>query len=418
MLQKYHPNPLSHFLALHNSQATHNHVVDAHTLATTIANSQFHHHQQQHQQQHHHQHQQQQQTHHHQHIQLQQHQQQTAAAALLAANQHHQNSQHIQLTAHNLNSHTSPTQPSSPNHIHANQVNQHTTTILRQHHHHHQNSSHTQDLIEAAASTTLDAGKSFTIAAILGLQKSAMENSCKEYTNNVINLSLNGGCSSNNDSNGNGNANANIHHQPHLLTPEQRNKEDILLQHHQSAHSQPHHPGNNNNNNNNRDVTNMNVNKSSNICHTFHNNNNNINTSASSISIATSNTVNSFNCDNVVGNATAAAAATVLMNRYLPTAMVNVTGSVGVIAPTATPSIASFAATPVMAHQHQHSRANSFVAAAAAAAAAAVNVSGGPSALQSLQQLHQQHAAHQTNLNFQREKLKSGKPQYQSMYKS
>lgn len=120
-------------------------------------------------------------------------------------------------------------------------------------------------------------------------------------------------------------------------------------------------------------------------------------TNNSNLSSASS--VNSFNCDNVAVSGAGVAqqlAATVLMNRYLPSAMVNVTGS-------------GVAGTPVMAHQ-QHSRANSFAAAAAAAAANAVS-GGAPSALQSLQQLHQQHAAaaHQSTLSFQREKLKSGK---------
>ncbi|XP_013097260.2 homeobox protein B-H1 [Stomoxys calcitrans] len=424
MLQKYHPNPLSHFLALHNaSQAAthHNHVVDAHTLATTLANShsQFHHHQQHNQQQtllhqHHHHHHHHQQHHHHSHNQQQQQQHQTAAA-LLAANQHHNS--HLQLAAvaaaQHLNSHNSPgqqhlhsppTQQASrtPPHNPGEQLtppnNNSTPTpnhsSLRHHH-----SRHTQQLIEAAAAvnTTLDAGKSFTIAAILGLQKSAMESSCKEYSNNVINLSLNGGSNSS-SSNHNNNNNHNEEHDnindndslqrqtTGVATPEtQRNSMDEP-QHHQHQHTHHHshshgQHGNNSNNNNNREVTNLNLNKSStNICNSFHVTTANANLSAAS-------TVNSFNCDNAAG----AAAATVLMNRYLPTAMVNVTGA-GVVAASA-PSMVSFAGTPVMAHQ-QHSRANGFVG-------------GAPSALQSLQQLHQQHAAHQTTLSFQREKLKS-----------
>ncbi|XP_075145265.1 uncharacterized protein LOC142220168 [Haematobia irritans] len=379
MLQKYHPNPLSHFLALHNSQAnSHNHVVDAHTLATTIANShsQFHHH-------HHHP----PPLLHHQHHQNPSQQNQTAAA-LLAANQHQHNT-HLQLVA---NSHNSPSQqqnlhsPSqtnnTPPHHHQpdhqtipspqNNSN-HNHSILR-----HQHARHTQQLIEAAAAnTTLDAGKSFTIAAILGLQKSAMESSCKEYTNNVINLSLNGGSSNStiyNQNEDHDNINDDGPQQQILSTPGiQRNPagdEQHRLHRHSHAQHQRDSLAHNNNNNNNREVTNLNLNKSSsNICNSFHittptaNNNNNMIASNSS-------TVNSFNCDNVAG-----AAATVLMNRYLP----GVSGT------------NSFAATPVLAH----SRANSFVATA-------------PSALQSLQQLHQQHAAaHQSTLSFQREKLKS-----------
>uniref|UniRef100_A0A1I8MU38 Uncharacterized protein n=1 Tax=Musca domestica TaxID=7370 RepID=A0A1I8MU38_MUSDO len=341
MLQKYHPNPLSHFLALHNSQATHNHV------------------QQQHQQQ----------------------------------QQLHSPILHSPLDCQTTNPNLR--QPNTP-----------------------PTHRHTQQLIEEAAatvSTTLDAGKSFTIAAILGLQKSAMESSCKEYTNNVINLSLNGGSSNctKNNNNSNNEETVNGHddmngqkHQQNLATPEHRHTDELQTHLQQQQLHHPHHltHANLNSNNNHRDVTNLNVNKSvipsasssttslsSNICH-------NIMTSVA----AAANTVNN-NCDSVPVATSAAANVNVLMNRYLPSAMVNVTGS------------AFATTTPAMSHQ-QHSRANSFVAAAAAAAAAAANVPGAPSALQSLQQLHQQHAAaHQSNLSFQREKLKAGSSKKSSL---
>ncbi|XP_073823726.1 uncharacterized protein [Musca autumnalis] len=408
MLQKYHPNPLSHFLALHNSQATHNHVVDAHTLATTIANSHSQFQQQQHslhhqQQQHHHQQQQhQQQLHHH-------NQPQQTASALLA-NQHHNTTHHLQLAAaaaaQHLISHNSPSQHQLHSPSHSPLLDCQTTNLpnLRHTTLHTPTHRHTQQLIEEAAAsvnTTLDAGKSFTIAAILGLQKSAMESSsCKEYTNNVINLSLNGGSlNSNRGSNNNNNNEEDAavnghedingqqqHQQQNLATPEHRNTNEPQpqLPIHQQQQQQHHHQHHlNHNNNNHRDVTNLNLHKtgipssssSTNICH-------NIMTSVASVS---------NNCSDSSVPVATAAAANVLMNRYLPSAMVNVTGT-------------SFAA-----HQQHHARTNSFVAAAAAAAAAAANVSGAPSALQSLQQLHQQHAAaaHQSNLTFQREKLKS-----------
>ncbi|XP_061394088.1 homeobox protein B-H1 [Musca vetustissima] len=374
MLQKYHPNPLSHFLALHNSQATHNHVVDAHTLATTIANSHSQFQQQQHTLHHHHhlhQQQQQQQPHLHHHNQPQQ------TATALLANQHH-NTHHLQLAAaaQHLISHNSPSQQQQLLHspIHSPREGQTTNPNLRHSTTHNTPTHrHTQQLIEEAAATvntTLDAGKSFTIAAILGLQKSAMESSGKEYSNNVINLSLNGGSSncnrsSNNNNeetvNGHDDINGQQHH--NLTTPEQRNTDEPPphLPIHQQQQQQHHHPHH--------------------LTHEFPHHPpppaaNNVNNNCDSVPVAT------------------AAAANALMNRYLPSAMVNVTGT-------------AFATTPAMAHQ-QHSRANSFVAAAAAAAAAAANVPGAPSALQSLQQLHQQHAAaHQSNLSFQREKLKA-----------
>ncbi|XP_019893995.1 homeobox protein cut [Musca domestica] len=433
MLQKYHPNPLSHFLALHNSQATHNHVVDAHTLATTLANSHSQFQQQQHSlhhhQQHHHHQQQQQQLHHH-------NQPQQTASALLANqhhNTHHHHHHHLQLAAaaaaQHLISHNSPSQQQQQHQqqqqlhspiLHSPLDCQTTNPNLRQ-----PNTPpthrHTQQLIEEAAatvSTTLDAGKSFTIAAILGLQKSAMESSCKEYTNNVINLSLNGGSSNctKNNNNSNNEETVNGHddmngqkHQQNLATPEHRHTDELQTHLQQQQLHHPHHltHANLNSNNNHRDVTNLNVNKSvipsasssttslsSNICH-------NIMTSVA----AAANTVNN-NCDSVPVATSAAANVNVLMNRYLPSAMVNVTGS------------AFATTTPAMSHQ-QHSRANSFVAAAAAAAAAAANVPGAPSALQSLQQLHQQHAAaHQSNLSFQREKLKADNSSKKSSLKN
>ncbi|XP_037956828.1 transcription factor mef2A [Teleopsis dalmanni] len=241
---KYHPNPLSHFLALHNSQAAHN--AHAHILPTSMAG----------------------------HNQFQQHN------STIISNHHH-------------------------HHHHHN------------HHHHHLNTMHPHAHIIDSTNTTLDAGKSFTIAAILGLQKSAIESNRKEY-NNVINLSLN---SSNN----------NNHHSADLNMD--KKDESRLIHNYTNNHSTTNSSNNNNSSSNN---------------------NNN-----SKVSVGNNLTNFNFNCDN--NNATLSNA---LVNRYLPTAV-------------------------------------------AVAAAANANSNGGaPSALQSLQQLHKHHAQ-QTNLAFQREKLKS-----------
>ncbi|XP_055904889.1 homeobox protein B-H1 [Eupeodes corollae] len=70
------------------------------------------------------------------------------------------------------------------------------TTVQHAHHHqqhHHPHMTHNQHVISNSphldSNTSLDVGKSFTIAAILGLQKSAIDNNRKDY-NSVMNLSI------------------------------------------------------------------------------------------------------------------------------------------------------------------------------------------------------------------------------------
>ncbi|XP_017141944.1 homeobox protein MOX-2 [Drosophila miranda] len=200
---KYHANPLSHFLALHNTQAHTGGAAAAASGGAGVglgvgvgvggipAHGQPHHalptaalaaaaaaaaavsagqssYQMEHQQQHHH--------HHHHHHQEQQ-------------------VQHQQLP--HPDSHHPPTTGSNSSNNHRDQLAAATAT------------SHAQLFEAAAAHSSLDVGKSFTIAAILGLQSQGR----KDY-NNAINLSLNGAArdaidqdSSHNHSNNNNNNN-------------------------------------------------------------------------------------------------------------------------------------------------------------------------------------------------------------------
>ncbi|XP_055849125.1 homeobox protein B-H2 [Episyrphus balteatus] len=68
-----------------------------------------------------------------------------------------------------------------------------TTVQNAQQQHQHPHMTHNQHVISNSphldTNTSLDVGKSFTIAAILGLQKSAIDNSRKDY-NSVMNLSI------------------------------------------------------------------------------------------------------------------------------------------------------------------------------------------------------------------------------------
>ncbi|XP_043067994.1 homeobox protein Hox-A5 [Drosophila bipectinata] len=190
---KYHANPLSHFLALHNTQAsgavgtggvgvagaipTHgqpHHALPTAALAAAAAaaaavsagQSSY---QMEHQQQHH-------------HHQQQQH--------------HHQMQQHHHQQLHHPDSHPPTTSSCST----SNSSNSSNHSISSSHHREQlaaaaTATSHAQLIEAAAAHSSLDVGKSFTIAAILGLQGQR-----KDY-NNAINLSLH---DNNNENNNNG----------------------------------------------------------------------------------------------------------------------------------------------------------------------------------------------------------------------
>ncbi|XP_041675421.1 homeobox protein Nkx-6.1 [Drosophila eugracilis] len=186
---KYHANPLSHFLALHNTQASggggglgsgvgglgglgggipahgqpHHAALAAAAAAAAAVSAGQSSYQMEHQQQHHHLQQQQQ---HHQQQQQQLH-------------SHHQDGHHPHppTTGSSNNSTTSNNNNSnSSNNSHSSNSNhrEHLATAT----------SHAQLIEAAAAHSSLDVGKSFTIAAILGLQSQR-----KDY-NNAINLSL------------------------------------------------------------------------------------------------------------------------------------------------------------------------------------------------------------------------------------
>ncbi|KAH8255011.1 hypothetical protein KR032_002220 [Drosophila birchii] len=193
---KYHANPLSHFLALHNTQASgggmgvgvggipahgqQHHGLPTAALAAAAAAAaavsagqssyQMEHHQQHHDlQQHHLQH------HHNHHQQLQQKDNHPHPPTTTGSNS----------SIHNSNSNSNNSQTSNINH--REQLAAAATAT-----------SHAQLIEAAAAHSSLDVGKSFTIAAILGLQSQR-----KDY-NNAINLSLH-------DNNNNGN-NSSSHH--------------------------------------------------------------------------------------------------------------------------------------------------------------------------------------------------------------
>ncbi|KRK02780.1 uncharacterized protein Dyak_GE25529, isoform B [Drosophila yakuba] len=198
---KYHANPLSHFLALHNTQASgsggasavaglgalgggiHAHGQPHHAalaaaaaaaVAVSAGQSSY---QMEHQQQQHHQLQQQ---HHHQQ----------------QLHTHHQDGHHPHPpTPTTGNSNNNSNSNSSHNSNHREQLAAAATAT-----------SHAQLIEAAAAHSSLDVGKSFTIAAILGLQSQR-----KDY-NNAINLSLhdnnNIGDDNNNGSSNSGNNNS------------------------------------------------------------------------------------------------------------------------------------------------------------------------------------------------------------------
>ena len=284
---KYHSNPLSHFLALHNSQVAQNAIATSQlasasaTTTTTTADSPLH----------------------------QQQLTQFSQNAITA------NSHHFPLN-------------SAHHHI-SSQALSHPHSLAHSHPH-----SHLLD----PSNTSLDVGKSFTIAAILGLQKGAALDSGghKDY-NRVINLSLNANTNNNN-----------IHESQQYVS---------------------------------RNLTKM------------------IHSAATAAAERENNKPNigSINCNS--DKTAVSVAAALVGNRYLPTANHQ----------------QHFHQQQQQAQQHQQQQqqqqhgfsssqlrvSNSF----AAAVAAVNNVT--PSALQSLQQLHQHHAQ-QSNLSFQREKLKSG----------
>ncbi|XP_011189034.2 alpha-protein kinase 1 [Zeugodacus cucurbitae] len=331
---KYHPNPFSHLLALHSSQAVANSNITAHQAHLAAlppvfaAQSQL---QLQHQQQ-----------------QLQQQQQQQQQ-------QQHYHNLHTTMTGTNqqqnnaflLQNHPPPEQQQQPQQQHA------IHPLL--------NSTHTrtQELLDTT-NTSLDMGKSFTIAAILGLQKSAMENSCKDY-NNAINLSLN---SSDDDVGKDSNAGRSAQ----STQSKHFSDDDVDNSERQSQHLQT---------SNGADNAIKSLKCDRNTNNIYHRN------------------ASHFDCN---GNAGAA-----LIHRYLP---------IPVTSKQTTAATSSFVAAAAAATQHHHQQQQqqqqnlllSHVRSVASAAAAA---SGGTSsALQSLQQLHQHHAQ-QSSLNLQREKHKS-----------
>ncbi|XP_065722645.2 homeobox protein Nkx-6.1 [Drosophila suzukii] len=192
---KYHANPLSHFLALHNTQASgggsgvgglaslgggipahgqphHHHALAAAAAAAAVVSAGQSSYQMEHQQQ-------QQQQHNHQ-LQQQQHHHQQQQQQLHPNNHHHppttgssSNSNNNNTTGNNSNSSSNNSCHSSSNSNHREQLAAAATAT-----------SHAQLIEAAAAHSSLDVGKSFTIAAILGLQSQR-----KDY-NNAINLSL------------------------------------------------------------------------------------------------------------------------------------------------------------------------------------------------------------------------------------
>ncbi|KAH8349126.1 hypothetical protein KR084_006639 [Drosophila pseudotakahashii] len=194
---KYHANPLSHFLALHNTQASgvggggsagvgglgslggaipahgqphphHHHALAAAAAAAAAVSagqsSYQMEHQQQQQQQHHHQLQQQQQHHHQQ---------------LHNPTNHHQDGHHPPTTGSGGGSSNTSNSSSNNSSCHSSNSNHREQLAAAA-----TATSHAQLIEAAAAHSSLDVGKSFTIAAILGLQSQR-----KDY-NNAINLSL------------------------------------------------------------------------------------------------------------------------------------------------------------------------------------------------------------------------------------
>ncbi|XP_050334340.1 homeobox protein goosecoid [Bactrocera neohumeralis] len=331
---KYHPNPFSHLLALHSSQAVANSNISTHQahlaalppVFATQSQLQLQHQQQQLQQQQ----QQQQQQHYH-----------NIHSTMTGTNQQHNN-------AFLLRNHP-------PREL-QQQQQQHTNHPLLN-----ATQTRTQELLDTT-NTSLDMGKSFTIAAILGLQKSAMENSCKDY-NNAINLSLNSSDDDVGKESSLGRSTQNTQSK-HFSDDEVDNSEQ------QSQHLQT----SNGADNAIKSLQQCDRNTNNNM---FHRNGGH------------------FDCNGNVGAA--------LIHRYLP---------IPVSSKQTTAATSSFVAAAAAATQHHHQQQQqqqqnlllSHVRSVASAAAAA---SGGTSsALQSLQQLHQHHAQ-QSSLNLQREKHKS-----------
>ncbi|XP_067648279.1 homeobox protein Hmx [Eurosta solidaginis] len=354
---KYHPNPFSHLLALHSTQAVVNnnngslvnhHQTHLSALPPVFAAQNHLQQLQQHQQQ-----QQQHQQYHNPH------------AGIFATNQQHNNN--------NNNTFLLQNQPPRHQHQQQQQQQQHTN-----HHHPHLNAATTtttqtraQELLDTT-NTSLDMGKSFTIAAILGLQKSAMENSRKDY-NNAINLSLNSSNSNEDGSKESYVGRSTRSNQQNFSDDESENNEQ------QSQHLQMPNSGSGGNGGGSGLKALKCVRNNSNLYHQGAN--------------------HFVDCN---GNASAA-----LIHRYLP---IPVSAK-----PTAASPFVAAAAAVTQHHQlqqqqqqqqqHQQNLLLSHVRSVASAAAAAS--SGTSSALQSLQQLHQHHAAQQSSINLQREKHKS-----------
>ncbi|KAH8283205.1 hypothetical protein KR054_009039 [Drosophila jambulina] len=205
---KYHANPLSHFLALHNTQATsggmgvgvggiHAHGQPHHALPTAAlaaaaaaaaavsagqSSYQIEHHQQHHNLQQHHL-----QQHHHHLQQLQQQDNHPHPPPTTGSN----------TSSHSSNSNTSNSNNSHTSNMNINHREQLAAAATA--------TSHAQLIEAAAAHSSLDVGKSFTIAAILGLQ-----NQRKDYSN-AINLSLHDNNNNNNNNNNNANNSSSNH---------------------------------------------------------------------------------------------------------------------------------------------------------------------------------------------------------------
>ncbi|XP_036346990.1 dendritic arbor reduction protein 1-like [Rhagoletis pomonella] len=327
---KYHPNPFSHLLALHSTQA----VVNSSNIVT-----------------------------HQTHLaalppvfaaqnQLQlQHQQQ----------QQQQQQQHQQ---HYHNHHPTTTLPTISQ--------QHSNAFLLQNHpprqQQHNTHAHTRtgELLDAT-STSLDMGKSFTIAAILGLQKSAMENSRKDY-NNAINLSLN---SSDEDGGKDASLGRSAHSSQQAFSDEEVEISD------QQSHNLRMPAAGGGSGGGDSGIKSLKCVRNANNLYQQNG--------------------NPFDCN---GNASAA-----LIHRYLP---------IPVSSKPTTAATSSFVAAAAAVTQHHHQQQqqqqqqNLLLSHVRSVASAAVAASGSSSALQSLQQLHQHHAAQQSSLNLQREKHKSG----------
>ncbi|XP_054734272.1 homeobox protein Hox-B1a [Anastrepha obliqua] len=325
---KYHPNPFSHLLALHGSQAVANNNITTHQthLATlppvfaTQSQLQLQHQQQQQQQQ------QQQDFHNHHH-----------PTTMTTTSQHH-------------NSFLLQNHPPREPHIHTNHPLLNSTQ------------TRTHELLDTT-STSLDMGKSFTIAAILGLQKSAMENSRKDY-NNAINLSLN-------SSNENGGKESRVGRSAHG-NQQNFSDDEVDNSEQQSQHLRTPSGGNACSDSG---VKLLKCGRNTNSL--YHQN------------------ASHFDCNSNAGAA--------LLHRYLP---------IPVSAAPVTAATSSFVAAAAAATQHHHQQQqqqqqqNLLLSHVRSVASAAVAASGTSSALQSLQQLHQHHAQ-QSSLSLQREKHKS-----------